>query len=117
MVKPMDSQTVLLFTRNGLGDAPVDLQGKLAQKFLTLITESGMLPAKILFYTDGVRLACNGSPIIDLLKQLESKGVELVLCKTCLDYFGLGERVEVGIVGGMPDIIEAMSKAGKVISL
>lgn len=117
MVKPMDSQTVLLFTRNGLGDAPVDLQGKLAQKFLTLINESGMLPAKILFYTDGVKLACNGSPIIDLLKQLESKGVELVLCKTCLDYFGLGECIEVGIVGGMPDIIEAMSKAGKVISL
>jgi sulfur relay (sulfurtransferase) complex TusBCD TusD component (DsrE family) len=113
----MDSQTVLLFTRNGLGDAPVDLQGKLAQKFLTLINESGMLPAKILFYTDGVKLACNGSPIIDLLKQLESKGVELVLCKTCLDYFGLGECIEVGIVGGMPDIIEAMSKAGKVISL
>ncbi len=113
----MDNQTVLLFTRNGLGEAPTDLQGKLAQKFLTLIIESDLLPAKILFYTEGVKLACTGSPIIDPLKQLESKGVELVLCKTCLDYFGLGERVEAGIVGGMPDIIEAMSKAGKVISM
>ncbi len=113
----MNNQTVLLFTRAGLGEAPADLQGKLAQKFLTLILESGLLPAKILFYTDGVRLACSGSPVLDPLKQLEGKGVELVLCKTCLDYFGLGEQVETGIVGGMPDIIEAMAKAEKVISL
>ncbi len=113
----MNNQTVLLFTRAGMGEAPADLQGKLAQKFLTLILESGMLPAKILFYTDGVKLACAGSPVLDPLKQLEAKGVELVLCKTCLDYFGLSEQVEAGIVGGMPDIIEAMSKAEKVISL
>ena len=113
----MNNQTVLLFTRNGLGEAPAELQGTLAQKFLSLIDESGLLPAKILFYTDGVKLACTGSPILDQLKQLELRGVELVLCKTCLDYFGLGEKVEAGIVGGMPDIIEAMTKAGKVISL
>ena len=113
----MNNQTILLFTRAGLGEAPADLQGKLAQKFLTLILESGLLPAKILFYTDGVRLACTGSLVLDQLKQLEAKGVELVLCKTCLDYFGLCEQVEAGIMGGMPDIIEAMSKAEKVISL
>ena len=113
----MNSQTVLVFTRNGLGQAPEDLQGKLTQKFLSLIYESGMLPAKILFYTDGVKLACAGSPIIELLKQIELEGVELVLCKTCLDYYDLQGKVAVGIVGGMPDIIEAMEKAGKVISL
>jgi sulfur relay (sulfurtransferase) complex TusBCD TusD component (DsrE family) len=113
----MDHNTVLLFSRNGMGEAPVDLQGVLTLKFLSLVNESGMLPAKILFYTDGVKLACDGSPVLDQLKQLEAKGVELVLCKTCLDYFGLEDQVEAGIVGGMADIIEAMSKAGKVISL
>ena len=113
----MDNQTVLLFTRNGLGEGPADLQGNLAQKFLTLILESGMLPAKILFYTDGVKLACTGSPILDALNQLETKGVELILCKTCLDYFEITDKVEVGTIGGMPDIIEAMSRAEKVISL
>jgi len=113
----MNNQTVLLFTRNGLGEAPTDLQVGLAQKFLSLINEADLLPAKILFYTDGVKLACTSSPILDQLKQLEAKGVELVLCKTCLDYFGLENQVEAGIVGGMPDIIEAMSKAEKVISL
>jgi selenium metabolism protein YedF len=113
----MDRETVLLFTRNGLGQAPEDLQQSLAVKFLSLLEQSGQLPAKILFYTDGVKLACQGSPVLEQLRAMEASGVELVLCKTCLDYFHLADQVAVGIVGGMPDIIEAMQKAGKVIHL
>ncbi len=113
----MDSQTVLLFTHNGLGQAPEDLQQALTVKFLSLLEQSGQLPAKILFYTEGVKLACQGSPALDQLRAIEARWVELVLCKTCLDYFHLTDQVKVGIVGGMPDIIEAMQKAGKVISL
>ncbi len=45
------------------------------------------------------------------------KGVERIVCQTCLDYFGLRDKVAEGIVGGMPDIIEAMQKAEKVVSL
>ncbi len=113
----MDRDTVLLFTRYGMGHGPEDLQKTLAVKFLTLTLESGKLPAKILFYTDGVRLACPDSPVIELLHKLEAQKVELVLCKTCLDAFGLTGQVQAGIVGGMGDILEAMQKAGKVISL
>ncbi len=113
----MKQDYVILFTRCGMGDGPADLQKTLAIKFLSLALESGQLPAKILFYTDGVRLACDGSPVLDLLAKYESQGVELVLCKTCLDYFNLTGQVKIGIVGGMPDIIEAMSKADKVVTL
>lgn len=113
----MDNDTVLLFTRNGLGQGPQDLQTTLVKKFLALQLESGRLPAKLLFYTDGVRLACAGSAVIDLLKQMEGRGAELVLCKTCLDYFGLTDSVQVGVVGGMGDIVEALEKAPKVISV
>lgn len=113
----MDSQTVLLFTRNGLGQGPETLQKTLASKFLSLLLESGELPAKILFYTDGVKLACKGSDVIGVLTSMKDKGVELILCKTCLDTYGLTDSVEVGIIGGMPDIIQAMQKADKVISL
>jgi sulfur relay (sulfurtransferase) complex TusBCD TusD component (DsrE family) len=113
----MDSNTVLLFTRFGMGHASEDLQKTLVSKYLSLTLDSGQLPAKILFYTDGVRLACPGSPVIEVLKALEAKGVELVLCKTCLDTFGLTPQVQVGVVGGMGDILEAMQKAEKVISL
>ncbi|MBP7688628.1 MAG: DsrE family protein [Thermoflexales bacterium] len=113
----MDKSTVLVFTRNGLGEAPAELQQRLAGKFLSLIDNEATLPAKILFYTDGVKLACAGSPVIDQLQALKARGVELILCSTCLDYYGLTDRVAVGIVGSMPDIIEAMHLASKVISL
>ncbi len=113
----MDRDTLLVFTREGLGQAPVELQKQLAVKFLALINDSGMKPGKIVFYTEGVKLVCRGSPVLDMLHELQAKGVELLICQTCLDYFGLSEAVEVGIVGGMPDIIEAMSAAKKVISV
>lgn len=109
--------TVLLFTRNGLGDAPAELQSRLAVKFLSLLADSGARPAKILFYTEGVKLACSGSPALESLRALEAQGVELILCQTCVDYYGLQDQVAVGVVGGMPDIIEAMRLAEKVIAL
>lgn len=113
----MDDETVLLFTRYGLGEGPQELQQLMAGKFLGLLNDSGNLPAKILFYTDGVKLACNDSPVLESLRKLQARGVEMILCSTCLDYFGLTDRVAVGIVGGMPDIIEVMGKAQKVVSL
>ena len=58
-----------------------------------------------------------GSPVLDNLRALEEQGVRLVLCKTCLEAFGLLDRVRVGVIGGMPDILTAQWKAGKVIAL
>jgi hypothetical protein len=113
----MDADTVLLFTRNGLGHGPEDLQILLAQRFLSLVLESGELPGMILFYTDGVRLVCEGSQVLSQLEELRTKGVILIICKTCLDYLGLTNQVKTGIVGGMPDIIEAMNRTKKLISL
>jgi sulfur relay (sulfurtransferase) complex TusBCD TusD component (DsrE family) len=113
----MKSDAVVLFTRFGMGAGPDALQKALAGKFLALTLASGQLPAKILFYTDGVRLACEGSPVLEQLAKLEAEGVELVLCQTCLDTYGLSDQVKVGVVGGMGDILEALQKAAKVISL
>lgn len=113
MANPM----VVLLTRFGVGEGPAELQQKLAVKFLTLLGETDPLPRQICFYTDGVRLVCKGSPVLDQLRVLEKKGVELVVCSTCLDYLQLNEQREIGIVGGMPDILEAISRAGKVVSV
>lgn len=108
---------VYLFTRNGMGHGPADLQTGLAKKLLTLTLQSGELPARILFYTDGVRLACEGSAVLEELRALEAAGVELILCQTCLVTFGLQEQVRVGIVGGMGDILQTLQQAPRVVSL
>jgi sulfur relay (sulfurtransferase) complex TusBCD TusD component (DsrE family) len=109
--------TILGFTPTILGHAPEELQQILVKKFLILTAASGQLPGRILFYTDGVKLACTGSGVLDELHQMAANGVELILCKTCLDYFGLTGQVQVGIVGGMPDIIETLQQTKKVITL
>ncbi len=112
-----DSETVLVVTRNGMGDAEADLQQKLITTYFRLLDENNVLPAAICFYTNGVRLAVEGSPVLDLLKSLEEKGARLVLCSTCLNYFDLVGQVRVGIAGSMPDILELQRRASKVITL
>jgi hypothetical protein len=81
------------------------------------LDENSILPAAICFYTEGVHLVVDGSPVLETLKSLESKGVRLILCSTCLTFYNLVEQVRVGIVGGMTDIIEAQRRAGKVVSI
>jgi intracellular sulfur oxidation DsrE/DsrF family protein len=111
------SNTIVLITREGMGSADIALQHKLLDTYLKLLIENNSLPAIICFYTDGVKLVVEGSPLLERLSELEQKGVRLIICSTCLNYFGLSEKVRVGIVGGMPDILEAQIKASKVITL
>ena len=111
------SNTIILVTREGMGSADAALQHKLLDTYLKLLMENNTLPAAICFYTDGVKLVVEGSPLLERLTQIEQKGVRLIICSTCLNYFGLAEKVRVGIVGGMSDIVEAQGKASKVITL
>lgn len=109
--------TVLLITDNGMGKADKNLQLTLIHKYFDLLLQSESPPSAICFYTEGVRLVCDGSPVLEQLHALETKNVRLIICSTCLNYFELTEKVKVGIVGGMGDILEAQTKADKVITL
>jgi len=109
--------TVILATNNGMGNADEKLQQLLFGKYIELLLQNGNLPAAFCFYTNGVKLVCEGSPVLEHLRNIESKGVRLIVCSTCLNYFELAGKVQVGIVGGMGDILEAQMKADKVITL
>ena len=114
---PEKSPYVLMVMREGMGTADPELQKKLIKTYFALLNEHDVLPSAICFYTEGVKLVVEGSAVLPELSALEEKGVRLILCSTCLDYFGLKEKVKVGIVGGMTDIIEAQWRAEKVITL
>ncbi len=109
------SKTVILVTNYGMGKSDETLQIKLLGKYLQLITEGDLLPNSICFYTDGVKCVAADSPILPQLKAIEKKGVRLIVCNTCLEHLGL--EASAGIVGGMPDIIEAQFSSDKVITL
>ncbi|HMN12996.1 MAG TPA: DsrE family protein [Bellilinea sp.] len=111
------TDTVLVFNHHGMGDADNALQLVLAGKYLSLLLEGGLLPGAICFYADGVKMVVEGSPVLEQLHALEERGVRLVVCSPCLNFFGLADKVQAGIVGGMTDIIEAQFKATKVITL
>ena len=111
------SNTVVLITKEGLGTADGSLQRKLLDTYLRLLIENNSLPAVICFYTEGVKLVTEGSAFLERLSQIEKKGVRLIICSTCLEFFDLSDKVQVGIVGGMADILDAQIKANKVITL
>ena len=114
----LSKKTVFVFTSCGMGQTDnTEFKIKLAKTFLTLIADADPLPSQICFYTDGVKLCVNGSPVLDELRALSAKGVELVLCLACLETFGLRDQVAVGVVGGMGDIITALMNADNTVVL
>ncbi|HON19387.1 MAG TPA: DsrE family protein, partial [Salinivirgaceae bacterium] len=82
-----------------------------------VILQEGKLPAFIVCYNEGVKLMCTGSPTLEMLKSLESKGVKIIACTTCLKHYGLMDSLEVGIAATMMDIFHLQNAADKVINL
>ena len=111
------NNTVLNISAYGMGKGPDELQILLLEKYLQILDQGETFPAAICFYTEAVKLVAEGSPVLKHLIALEKKGIRLIVCSTCIRYFGLEDKVKVGIVGGMADILEAQNRAEKVISL
>lgn len=108
---------VVIINSDGMGRAEPGLAHKLVGTWLNMLDLDDRLPRTICFYGEGVRLACAGSPVLEELRSLAEKGVELVVCTTCLNHYGLLDDLQVGTAGGMNDIVAAQWAAAKVITL
>lgn len=110
-------QTIFLLTQTGLGHAEAGLQELMLHNFLR--TLSGRDPASFLLilYTDGVKLAIEDSPFLVDLRALEQRGVQILACGTCLDYFKLRERLAAGRVSSMDEIVGLFSRAARVVTV
>lgn len=104
-------------TQNGMGTGSDELGIQLVSNYLHLINEQNELPQFITLYNGGVKLVCEGSPVIEILKVIEKRGTKIIACKSCLNHFGLTEQKEVGIIGTMMDFIELQRVSDKVINL
>jgi selenium metabolism protein YedF len=109
--------TVVFIPAYAIGRGPEELQEILIRAFLHTLNEVEPLPDAIIFINTGVKLTVEGSPVIEDLRALEEKGAEILICGTCLDYFGLKDKVAVGEVSNMYTIAETLLRAGKVVSL
>ena len=111
---------VLLVTRDGLGqvaDSDKQFGQEMLDRFLHAFEALRVKPYCICFYTDGVKLVCEGSPALLGLRILEGQGVRLIACRTCLEHFGLSGKVSVGEVGGMNDIVGLLTEADRVVTV
>ena len=111
------SDTVILITRNGMGHAETTLAQKLVGSYLDLLELDDRLPDAICFYAEGVHLTCEGSPVLDSLADLAARGVRLLVCGTCLNFYDLEAKLAVGEASNMREIQAAQWQAAKVISL
>jgi hypothetical protein len=111
---------VILVTDEGLGRVdPADRQfgAEMFDRFLHAWEGQAARPAAICFYTNGVKLVCEGSPALLGLKLLQGMGVRMLVCRTCLEHFQMADKVKVGEVRGMNDIVALLSDADSVITV
>lgn len=112
-----NSNVVLSISKNFMGDGSEELGKILIKGFIYTVSEYENLPKTIIFFNSGVKLTTEVSECIDDLKKLQAKGVKIVSCGTCLDYYGLKEKLLVGEVTNMYTIYETLYKSSKVISI
>ena len=102
---------VVVLSSNLMGQGD-EILGKLLMKgFVYALTEQDSLPETILLYNSGAYLSCEGSDNVEDLRNLEAQGVEILTCGTCLNHYGLGDKLKVGSVTNMYEIAERMTGA------
>ena len=109
--------TVFVFGRDVVGDGERELGASLIKMMLYTLTQSETPPAAILLMNSGVRLATTEVECAEHLITLEKMGCDILVCGTCLNFYGLAEQRKVGTVSNMYDILSRMQSAGKVISI
>lgn len=112
-----DKRTFVLITADRLGSGDDELGKKLMANYIKTLEEMGNSLWQLVFVNGGVRLATTDSAVLSELQGYERRGVQILVCGTCLEYFKLAEEKQVGQTTNMLDIISGMDVADKVITL
>lgn len=106
---------VIVISSDKMGKGNDELGYVLIKAFLHTIASHKEKPDIMIFYNNGVKLTVQDSEVLEDLKQLESEGVQLLVCGTCLGYFNIKDKLAAGTVSNMYDIVETMSCAGRLL--
>jgi len=113
--QPENQHYAMVFKQNMVGHGADDLGAILMKAFINTLPEITYKPQWLIFLNTSIHLTTKDSPVLESLEKLENLGIEILVCGTCLDYFGKKEEIAVGKISNMYDILECMSKASKVI--
>lgn len=111
------SGSIILVTADEIGKGDRELGTTLMKLFLYACVEADEVPANMVFMNSGVRLVTENEETIAHIKTLEDRGVEIMVCGTCLDYYGLKERLAAGRVSNMYEIQTILLGADNLVAL
>ena len=114
--RPVEGMAVLI-TGKTLGRNDEELGEILVKGFLGALSQLDVPPRTVALINEGVKLALFDSSSCDHLKNLERKGTNLLVCGTCVNHFGITDSVGAGVISTMFEIVEALNKAGRILSL
>ena len=100
-----------------MGQGETELTTLLMGNFLRSLVSSEKKPEYLIFYASGVKLVSEESAYLEILASLENLGVEILSCSTCLNYYGLAEKVKVGGKSNMAEIVEVLLKSEGVVTI
>lgn len=115
MVPTGQKNTVVVVAADHMGEGEGELGKNLLKAFLYALSQQESLPKTILFYNGGASLTCQGSLSLEDLKSMAERGVEILTCGTCLNFYGLTEKLAVGGVTNMYDIVEKQMAADLIV--
>ena len=107
--------TVVVISSKAMGHGGDELGTALMKGFIFALSQQEQLPTTILFYNGGANIPVEGSVSLEDLKNLEAQGVEILTCGTCLNFYGLTEKLAVGEVTNMYTIVEKMTGADLIV--
>jgi len=110
-------QQLVLITSDVIGHGDDVLGAKLMQNFIATLPEMGDSLWRIILINAGVKLAIQGSQVLEQLQELEKSGISILVCGTCLDHFKLLEKKRVGETTNMLDVVTSLQLASKVIKI
>lgn len=108
-------KTVVVISGQYMGSGDDALGAVLMKGFIYAISQQEELPQTILFYNGGAKLTCEDAPVLEDLKAMEEQGVEILTCGTCLNHYGLADKLKVGTVTNMYVIAEKMAGADLLV--
>jgi selenium metabolism protein YedF len=107
--------TIVAITSEKMGSGDDELGAKLMTTFFRTLVMVEPAPSSMVFYNSGVKLAMDDSPVLDFIKELLAKGTSVYLCTTCINHFGIRDRLPVGSFSDMYQILNMLLDADHII--
>lgn len=116
-LEPGVKKVMVLITSTHMGHGDDGLGDMLMFNFIKTLKEMGPDLWRVVFVNSGVSFTAEGSEAVPILQELAGEGVQVTACGACLAFFHLLDKIQVGEVTNMLEIVTAMKDADSVVTL